>query len=53
MKIAVIGLTGRMSGAVIEEITKHSDCQLSGIFPEEKILHEWFFRQQRAKTFPK
>lgn len=42
MKIAVIGLTGRMSGAVIEEITKHSDCQLSGIFPEEKILHDTY-----------
>ena len=32
MRIGVVGLSGRMSQAVIEAINNHPDCVLSGVF---------------------
>lgn len=36
MRIGVIGLTGRMSKAVIEEIKNHPECILSGVLVREE-----------------
>lgn len=36
MRIGVVGLNGRMSKAVIEEITNHPDCTISGALVQKK-----------------
>lgn len=36
MRIGVIGLNGRMSKAVIEEINNHPDCNLAGVLVRKK-----------------
>ena len=40
IKIGVVGLSGRVSKVVIEEITKRSDCTLSGIFVRSSKMNE-------------
>lgn len=39
MKIAVIGLTGRMSKVIIEEVINHPECELAGILVRKDIKH--------------
>ena len=39
MKIAVIGLNGRMSKVIIEEINNHPEHKLSGVLVREKTTH--------------
>ncbi len=38
IKIGVVGLTGRMSKVIIEEINNHQDCELSGVLVRSKSI---------------
>ena len=39
MRIGTIGLNGRMSQAVIEEVNNHPDCTISGVLVRKKSEH--------------
>ncbi len=39
IKIGVVGLNGRMSKVIIEEINKHPDCNLSGALVRSKSIY--------------
>ncbi len=38
IKIGVVGLTGRMSKVIIDEINNHSGCELSGVLVRSKFI---------------